>query len=282
VSALARVDGFLYKIERHIVAWSLVAMGIVAVLDVVQRVATRQNGLAERFVRWCLGFLDDAAAQSAAKIGGPVLIAILFLLFAYGVMKARGMTSKPKALGLSVIFVGAAYGLLELFVYLVPNGLIWSQTLGLALMVWAGFVGASLAARARRHLSLEVGPKLFPEAARKYVVALGHLATAGFTIFLAALAVWSVFQHHNDWTTSNYEGGTFPSLAIPKWAAFLAIPYGLAVMALRVLGDMAATLRGEDTSGDEVATFKKMGGVHDDAGGAGAASADAGAKEDRR
>lgn len=256
---LSRIDAAVYKVERQVVAWSMIGMGLVVALDVVHRVTTRQNGFVERTVR---ALLPDGAAD-AAPYAATTLIALFGVGAFYAVFRTRGVGPKGRALVYGVLATGVFWGLLELYVYLVPNGLIWSQMLGLALMIWAGFVGASLAARERRHLSLEIGPRLFPEKVRRQVVAVGHLCTAAFCVFLLCLAAWSVTQHFGDWTESQYEGGTFPVLPIPKWIAYLAIPYGLAVMALRVLGDAAAAMRGQETGMDEVGAFKKMGGVED-------------------
>jgi TRAP-type C4-dicarboxylate transport system permease small subunit len=228
---LQRIDAAIYRVERQVVAWAMVVMGLVVALDVVHRVATRQNGFLERAVR---RILPDSLGGSAATVAS-VLIGLVGLAAFYAVFRRRGVASKPRALLYAAIAVGVFWGLVELYVRAVPSGLVWSQTLGLALMIWAGFVGSSLATRERRHLSLEIGPRLFPARARKYVVALGHLVTAGFCVFLLVLAIWSVTQHYGDWTDSGHEGGTFT----------------------------AAALRGQETSADEVATFKKLGGIED-------------------
>ena len=257
---LQKIDAAVHKVERRVVAFAMLLMGVVVALDVVHRVSTRQNGFAARVMRFVL---PDSAADMAPAFGSG-LIAIVALLAFYAVFRARGVQPKGKALLYGALTTGASWGLLEGYVRLVPSGLIWSQTLGLALMIWAGFVGSSIAARERRHLSLDIGPRLFPEKARKFVIALGHLATAAFCVWLLILAVWSVTQHYADWTESGHEGGNFPALPIPKWAVYIAIPYGLGVMALRFLGDAADALRGNDTGGDEVATFKKMGGIQED------------------
>jgi TRAP-type C4-dicarboxylate transport system permease small subunit len=258
---LHKLDAAVYKVERQVVAGAMAVMGLVVALDVVHRVGTREHGFVERMVAHLTG---EAAAAWAA----PLVLTAVFLGFFYAVWRARGVSHGGKAFGLAALTVVALYGALRGYVWLVPNGLIWSQTLALALMIWAGLIGASMAAKERRHLALEIGPRLFPASVRRFVVALGHLATAAFCIWLLILAAWSITQHYSDWTESAYEGGTFTAelpfgLKIPKWIAFLAIPYGLGMMALRFLGDLAASLRGLDTGGDEIAAFKKLGGIED-------------------
>ena len=146
-------DTAIYKIERLIVGWAMVVMTLVVALDVVHRVATRQNGLSEKLARAML----PASMESAAPHVGTVLVLLIALLFFYGVFRTRQVAHKGKALLFAAITTAACYGGVELYVRLVPNGLIWSQTLGLALMIWAGFLGASLAARDRRHLALDAG-----------------------------------------------------------------------------------------------------------------------------
>ncbi len=255
MSALGRLDELLYRVERFIVAWSMVVMGVVVALDVVYHNATREDGLV---VKNLGRFMDPAAAEAAS----PYVAGVLGLLFFYAVFRTRGSAS-GMALGLAVVAVGVFVGLVKLYVHLLPNGVIWAQRLGLILMTLAGFVGASLAARERRHLGLEVGPKLFPEAARGFVVAIGHIMTAAFCLWLGYLAIGGLREHYQDRLETNMTGAAFTELPIPYWLAYTPIAYALIVMGLRFLAEAIASARGQDTSEDEVATFKRLGGVDD-------------------
>ena len=256
---LRKLDDWIYQAERQIVAWSMIVMGLVVFLDVVYHNATRDDGF---MLKQLARFLSPETAATAA----PWVSGVLALVFFYAVYRARGVKNVGAAWAFSAVSVAALVGLVKLYVHLCPNGLIWSQRLGLVLMTLAGFVGASMAAKERRHLALEVGPKLFPEALRKYVIALGHLVTAGFAIWLASLAVWSLMDHHQDWEESGRNGSMFAELPIPFWIAFMPIAYSLGMMGLRFLGDAFLAAKGVETSEDEVATFKRLGGVDDEPG----------------
>ena len=148
-----------------------------------------------------------------------------------------------------------------LFVKLVPNGLVWSQTLALALTLWLGTMGASLAAHSRRHLALDIGSKLWPASMAPKIAAIGHLCTAAFCLGLIFLAGRSIFGfelsgthvpgHLDIWRDSDGAGGTLSGTGIPKWLASLAIPYGMAVIAFRFTLDAYRTWTGQLAIGED-------------------------------
>lgn len=215
---LAKVDDALFAVEKVAVAAMLVAMGLVVFLDVVHRVATREGSwLANPF----------AVGVVAAGVG-----ALAF--------RTRG---KPAAwgVGAGLAFVAAQVA----FVKLVPNGLVWSQTLALALTLWLGLMGASLAAHERRHLALDIGSKLWPASMANQAAAVGHFVTAAFCVGVLWLGWRSVGAHLELWTATEGAAGTLSGLAIPKWAANLAIPYGMAALGFRFALEGVRTWRGE-------------------------------------
>ena len=125
---------------------------------------------------------------------------------------------------------------MRLFLLALPNGLIWSQTLGLVFMLWIGLLGASMATRDHRHLALDLGSKLWPKAWLPKVQALGNLVTALFCFALAALAVVSIRDHFGDWSGTDGAGGTFVAQGLPqlpRFIAFIIVPFGFALMGAR-------------------------------------------------
>ncbi len=209
-----------YRAEQRFVALAMAVMGVVVFLDVVHRVASRP--------------------MSALTKAGVFLV---LWGFSYGALRLRGVSktaaslappqSVGKSLGFSFALTLGLYAFLWAFLTVLPNGLVWSQTLGLVLMLWVGVVGASLATAERRHLALDLGSKLWPKRALPYVQAVGNVVTAAFCLALAALAVWSLKDHWKDWRDTQGAGGVFAALPIPKWAAYLAIPTGFLAMAVR-------------------------------------------------
>lgn len=222
---LRAFDETLYRAERWLVAACLAVMGVVVFLDVVHRVSTRQGSL---------------LANPLVVAGGGIVLGSL-------AFKSRG---KPAWLGLPLgIGMAAAQ---QAFVRIVPNGIIWSQALALALTLWLGLLGASLAAHDRRHLALDVGSKLLPAALAPKVVAIGHGVTAAFCLLLAWYAAVSTLDHYTTWS-ADHAAATIGGTAIPKWFAAAAIPYGMVALTFRFVQEAVYTwtgalpLGGDDT-----------------------------------
>ena len=112
-----------------------------------------------------------------------------------------------------------------------------AQPFALALTLWGGMIGASLAAHERRHLALDAGTKLWPEAARPWVAAVGHLVTAGFCVGMLWLAQRSIVEHVALWRDTGGAGGNLSGTAIPKWFAVAAVPWGMLTLSLRFLAE---------------------------------------------
>jgi TRAP-type C4-dicarboxylate transport system permease small subunit len=218
MSALDALDDALVRAERAVAAIMLAAMGGFVFLDVLHRVASRQDSI--------LGnpLVTGGALTVAATLGWRTRGEARWPL--YGVVTGVGFTAAQ-----------------ETFVRLVPNGLVWSQTAALALTLWLGTIGASLAAHERRHLALDVGSKLWPPTVAPKVAAVGHLVTAAFCVALLWLGWRSVFGYSVDgvavaghlqtWQDSDGASGVLPGTVIPKWAAVAAVPYGMAALTFR-------------------------------------------------
>jgi TRAP-type C4-dicarboxylate transport system permease small subunit len=211
----------IFKVEQRFVALALAIMGVVVFLDVVHRVASRE-------------FTPVATAISF--LTGVVLVV--------GGLRLRGQQG-AKTWGIAIAIVLACWGALKAFLFLIPNGLVWSQTLGLVLMLWVGVIGASMATREHRHLALDLGSKLWPKSMLPKVQGLGNLVTALFCLALALLACVSLRDHFRDWSDTDGAGGAFPALAIPKWIAFAGVPIGFFLMTARFFAQALESFRGK-------------------------------------
>jgi TRAP-type C4-dicarboxylate transport system permease small subunit len=209
-------DEALFRAERVVVAAILAGMGLVVFLDVVHRVSTRQGS-------W---------------LANPLVVAVAAAVLAALALRTRG---RPAWLGLPFGIVVAAAQ--QVFVRLVPNGIIWSQALALALTLWLGLLGASLAAHDRRHLALDVGSRLVPAAWAPKLVALGHVVTAAFCAMLVWYAGASALEHFASWN-ADHAADTLGGTTIPKWFAAAAIPYGMAALTFRFLYEAVRTWTG--------------------------------------
>lgn len=220
MQAILRIDGLLFRLERGLAATLISLMGIVVFFDVAHRMSTRAGSLTASPY-----FVGSAAA----------------ILVALG-LRTRGDGSVLWKSAVAGIAVGGGQ---PIFLHLFPNGLIWSQTFALSLTLWLGMLGASLAAHERRHLALDIGGRIWPEALRPKVAAVGHFVTAGFCGLLVILGTRSVISHWELWTATEHAAGILSGLPIPKWAPAFAIPFGATMLSLRFLLEGVRTWTGD-------------------------------------
>ncbi|MFT3709762.1 MAG: TRAP transporter small permease [Archangium sp.] len=212
----------IYALESRFVTVALSIMGVVVFFDVVHRVASRELSWAGRITWFVVG-----------------VIAVT------GALRLRKEAPGWKAWAIAVGIVTATWGALRAFLFLLPNGLVWSQTLGLVLMLWVGVLGASMATKEHRHLALDLGAKLWPKKWLPKVQGVGNVITALFCLSLGLLACVSLRDHFKDWSDTDGAGGIFPALAIPKWIAFGGIPIGFSIMTARFLAQALESFRGK-------------------------------------
>jgi len=131
---------------------------------------------------------------------------------------------------LMVIFLGlmivAAFAQIALRNFM-GVGLPWSESLVRYLVLWVGFIGASLAAREGRHITIEV-IKLRPSAGgRRYLAAVSQLCA----VVVCALMTWAAVKFVHD----DAQIGTRTFLDLPTWILETIIPATFAIMSLRFL-----------------------------------------------
>lgn len=131
---------------------------------------------------------------------------------------------------LMVIFLGlmivAAFAQIALRNF-VGVGLPWSESLVRYLVLWVGFIGASLAAREGRHITIEV-IKLRPSAGgRRYLAAVSQLCA----VVVCTLMTWAAVKFVRD----DAEIGTRTFFDLPTWVLETIIPATFAIMSLRFL-----------------------------------------------
>ncbi len=106
----------------------------------------------------------------------------------------------------------------------VPAGYSWTQKLALFLLLWAAFIGASMATHERRHLTIDAMKKAIPTRLLPWHEGASNLVAAllsGAFCYLAFL----YWQLRLDQATNPGE--------IPDWIKVLAIPFALALVTLR-------------------------------------------------
>lgn len=104
----------------------------------------------------------------------------------------------------------------------IPGSSMWVQHL----VLWVGFLGAAVAARRGKLLSLSAGPTLVSEA---WKPRLASLAGAVGVVVSVALAYGSAVLMRAEW-----EGGRELALGVPVWAAMGVMPVGFLLIAWRI------------------------------------------------
>lgn len=125
--------------------------------------------------------------------------------------------------------------------YVLGSSLVWSEELGRFLFIWSVWVGCSLAMRYDRHLRVTAlaaysGPRL--------KLALDVFAQVATLVFCGFAVVWGVQMIQFLMRT----GQEAPALEVPIYWVYLALPIGMALMAIRCLQNLYALLTGQDTT----------------------------------
>jgi TRAP-type C4-dicarboxylate transport system permease small subunit len=236
--ALDAIDDGIYFVEKAIVSLFFAIMALVVFADVTHRIfITPDSKLGGMWMKF------GASESLAQNVLGPLTLALFAFLLFYGGLRERwGRESSPrKALLFAAIWVGGLSVFLKIFLWSFPNGLIWSQTLGLSMMLWIGLVGASMAAKQRRHLALEFGTKIWPQKWQPYVRSISGLMVAVFCAVLAFLA-WTLIAEEYRYFDRVAGTGMFFGLGLPKFLVYGILPYGFFMIVFRYLrGNQAAT-----------------------------------------
>jgi C4-dicarboxylate transporter DctQ subunit len=112
----------------------------------------------------------------------------------------------------------------------------WSEEVARFSMIWAVFVGAGMGAKTGVHVGVDAVVRLFPPAAMKYAVIFSGLCSTAFCLALTCLGavLLSIM-----WET----GQVSPALEIPMVWAYLAVPVGGGITALRFFQAMIDKVR---------------------------------------
>ena len=103
--------------------------------------------------------------------------------------------------------------------------LLWGDPAIRHLVLWAGFVGAAVAARSGRHLRIDAVLRALPPRLRTGADAVGSLFACGTCVLLCYLAVRFV--------KDEYTYGSIGDLPVPTWVLQLIFPVTFAILAFR-------------------------------------------------
>ena len=105
------------------------------------------------------------------------------------------------------------------------SGLLWTDLFLRQLVLWVGFLGASLAVRERRHISIDVLPQLLPAAYKPWVQVLVNFSTGLISVFLA-VAAWKFVRLEMEFPIILF-------LDLPAWIFQTILPFSFGLISLR-------------------------------------------------
>ena len=236
----ARLDRGVYRIETGVVVGSTAIMTAVVFLAVVWRIFATPKGKMYQLYAYLLG--ESSSLVEPLADGSALLVWTILVVLAVRTSRKTWDWGRVIAVGsaLGLVSVGASL----LFVYLLPQGLVFSQRLALALFMWVVLLGSSMAAHTRRHIFLQAAQKLIPEPQLRAHAAIGLFIAAIFTLFLTYVGGVYALANFQVWWSTDFEAGIFESIPIPYWCVTVAIPVGFGLTAIRFLGQGVAILGG--------------------------------------
>ena len=125
----------------------------------------------------------------------------------------------------------------QVFMRFVLNSpLVWAEELARYLLVWCTMIGTSLAVRESRHIVVDFAPVLFgPRSIGLFrLISMTGIIVFGIVIIAYSLPFVQRMQHMNQLS---------PSLQIPIWWVYLALPVGAAASILRAIQQVYLQLR---------------------------------------
>jgi C4-dicarboxylate transporter, DctM subunit len=107
----------------------------------------------------------------------------------------------------------------------------WASKLAMFLMIWSGFLGASIAEKQRKHLAIDVAGKATTPSGKRVATFFGRLFAAAFCFVLAAVC-WELTAESKMFGDTE---GVFP---LPIWIVQIMMPISLAIMGARNIANI--------------------------------------------
>jgi C4-dicarboxylate transporter, DctQ subunit len=112
----------------------------------------------------------------------------------------------------------------------------WAEEVIVTMVVWACFIGASIATRHHAHISVDLVVNQLPRVPRRIAA-------------LAALGLWILFAFLMFWWGAGFvvsvaaTGNRAESIDVPAYVLYIAVPLGGALMTIRLLQEVWKVLR---------------------------------------
>jgi TRAP-type C4-dicarboxylate transport system permease small subunit len=108
---------------------------------------------------------------------------------------------------------------------LFDHGILWGDIFLRHLVLWVGFIGASLATRQEKHITIDLFGRMVTGRWKNMILVLTNLFSAGICLLLAD-AGWNFVMEER-------VAGTIVFSEIPAWYFQIIIPIGFLMMAIR-------------------------------------------------
>jgi TRAP-type C4-dicarboxylate transport system permease small subunit len=118
-----------------------------------------------------------------------------------------------------------------------PDGYSWSKEISLIMLLWVGFLGASVCAHEGKHIQVGALKKVVPPSMSRFTDAIGYLLTASFCFFLALLG----YEYAAEAIQLE---GRFEQTNIPDWVATIAVPAAFAMTMARYIAAAFSSMLG--------------------------------------
>ena len=105
------------------------------------------------------------------------------------------------------------------------SGTIWLDPLLRVLVLWVGLLGALVATRQDKQISVDVLTRILPEKLK----IISNIITRSFAAIVSAIIAWHSFRFLID----EWHSGVTAFASVPAWLTESIIPFGFAVIALR-------------------------------------------------
>ncbi len=162
-----------------------------------------------------------------------LLYGLCSLLWLYNLLKERASGWIGQLLAFFVVTAIYVYITLNYF----PDGYSWSKELSLIMLLWVGFLGASVCAHEGKHIQVGALKKVVPPSMSRFTDAIGYLLTAAFCFFMALLG----YEYAAEALQLE---GRFEQTNIPDWVATIAVPAAFAMTMIRYIGAAFSSILG--------------------------------------
>ena len=108
---------------------------------------------------------------------------------------------------------------------LFSTGLAWGDPLVRNLVLWVGFIGAAIATREGKHITIDLALRWKPSLAKTFIELITHL----FSFLICGLLTFGALK----FLKNEFQRGSMAFLGIPSWIPEIILPVTFGLMTFR-------------------------------------------------